>query len=195
MQMLFSDTNFIYIFINQIFENMKSTVVRKTLTVLAFALLCTVVASAQRIAYVDVNRILESVEEYQKAQDELDRTATTWRQEISQDYDKVRGLYNRYQAEQVLLSDEARKQREEEIMNKEKEIRDKQRDKFGPEGELFRMRQELVHPIQDKIYAGIEAYAQERGYDFIFDKSGSAGIIFSNPAYDKTDDILNKLKR
>ncbi|HMO41141.1 MAG TPA: OmpH family outer membrane protein [Saprospiraceae bacterium] len=174
---------------------MKSTVVRKTLTVLAFALLCTVVASAQRIAYVDVNRILESVEEYQKAQDELDRIATTWRQEISQDYDKVRGLYNRYQAEQVLLSDEARKQREEEIMNKEKEIRDKQRDKFGPEGELFRMRQELVRPIQDKIYAGIEAYAQERGYDFIFDKSGSAGIIFSNPAYDKTDDILNKLKR
>ncbi|MBK7873059.1 MAG: OmpH family outer membrane protein [Saprospiraceae bacterium] len=174
---------------------MKSTILKKTLAVLVFAIMFAFVANAQRIAYVDVNRILESVEEYQQAQTELDNVASKWRQDIAQEYDKVKGLYNRYQAEQVLLSDDARKQREEEIMNKEKEVRDLQRDKFGPEGELFRMRQELVRPIQDKIYAAIESYAQERGYDFIFDKSGSAGIIFSNAAYDKTEDILDKLKK
>lgn len=173
---------------------MKSTIFKKTVAVFAFAIAFIFTVNAQRIAYVDVNRILESVEEYQQAQTELDNVASKWRQEIAQEYDKVKGMYNRYQAEQVLLSDDARKQREEEIMEKEKAIRDMQRDKFGPEGGLFKMRQELVRPIQDKIYAAIESYAQERGYDFIFDKSGSAGIIFSNPAYDKTDDILNRLK-
>ncbi len=167
---------------------------KKVLSIVTIALFFVVAAQAQRIAYVDVNRILESVEDYQAAQNQLDQVASKWRQDIAQEYDKIKSLYNRYQAEQVLLSDEARKQREEEIMNKEKEVRDLQKEKFGPEGALFKMRQDLVRPIQDKIYAAIEEYAQERGFDFIFDKSGNAGIIFSNPSYDKTEDILKKLK-
>ncbi len=151
-------------------------------------------ASAQRIAYVDVDRILESFKEYKDAQQELDRIAAKWRQDIAQEYDLIKGLYNRYQAEQVLLSEEARRQREDEIMNREKEVRDLQKARFGPEGELFRRRQEMVRPIQERVYRAIESYATERGYDFIFDKSGAAGIIFFSPAYDKTDDILNRLK-
>lgn len=150
--------------------------------------------NAQRIAYVDVNQILESIEEYRNAQEELDQLAATWRQEIAQEYDKIKGMYNRYQAEQVLLSDEARQQREEEIMNKEKEVRDLQKNRFGPEGALFQRRTELVRPIQDRVYGAIEDYANDRGYDFIFDKSGSAGMIFSNPEYDKTQDVLRLLK-
>ena len=151
-------------------------------------------ASAQRIAYVQVNDILESIQEYKTAQTELDRLAKQWRQEIAQEYDVIKGMYNRYQAEQVLMSEEARAQKEEEIMNKEKQVRELQKNKFGPEGELFKRRQSLVRPIQDKVYAAIEEYAQERGYDFIFDKSGSAGMIFTNPEYDKTEDILKRLK-
>ncbi|MFM8450287.1 MAG: OmpH family outer membrane protein [Haliscomenobacter sp.] len=151
-------------------------------------------AHAQRIAYVDVNKILESVPEYATAQSELDGLAARWRQDIAQEYDKIKGMYNRYQAEQVLLSDEARKQREDEIMAMEKEVRDMQRVKFGPDGSLFQRRQELVKPIQDRIYAAIERYAQEKGFDFIFDKGGAAGIIFSNPTYDKTEDIIRTLK-
>jgi outer membrane protein len=150
---------------------------------------------AQRIACVDVNKVLESIQEYQGSQQELDNLATKWRQEIAQEYDVIKGMYNKYQAEQVLLSDEARRQREEEIMNKEKEVRDMQKTKFGPEGALFQKRQELVRPIQDKVYAAIEAYAQERGFDFIFDKGGSAGMIFSSAQYDKTADILDRLKK
>lgn len=168
--------------------------VKKVFTVLSFVLIFAFSANAQRIAYVDINKILESIEEYQSAQNELDRIASKWRQDIAQEYDAIKGLYNRYQAEQVLLSDEARKQKEEEIMAKEKEVRDMQKDKFGPEGALFKKRQELVRPIQDKVYAAIEDFANDRGYDFIFDKSGSAGIIFSNPQYDKTEDILKSLK-
>jgi len=167
---------------------------KKILAILSLALFVAVSANAQRIAYVDVNTILESISEYQGAQQELDKLASTWRQEIAQEYDKIKGLYNRYQAEQVLLSDEARKQREEEIMEKEKLVRDMQKDKFGPEGELFKRRQELVRPIQDRVFAAIEAYATERGYDFIFDKSGSSGMIYSSPQYDKTSDVMDKLK-
>lgn len=163
---------------------------------LAFSLMClfAISAQAQRIAYVDLNKILNSMESYTQAQSELDRVASNWRQDIAQEYDKIKSMYNKYQAEQVLLSDEARKQKEDEIINKEKEVRDLQKSRFGPEGSLFKKRQELVRPIQDKVYAEIEDYASDRGYDFIFDKAGSAGMIFSNPDYDKTDDIIQRLK-
>jgi outer membrane protein len=148
---------------------------------------------AQRIAYVDINKILESMEEYQLAQQELDRTAKEWRQDIKMKYDEIQSMYNKYQAEQVLLSDEMRKKREDEIMEAERRVRDMQKDKFGPEGQLFEKRKKLVQPVQDKVYVAIESYANSRGYDFIFDKSGNAGIIFSNPRYDKTEDILKEL--
>jgi len=151
-------------------------------------------SQAQRIAYVDVNTILESIDEYQEAQQELDRLASQWRQEIAQEYDKIKSMYNKYQAEQVLLSDEARRQREEQIMDMEKRVRDMQKARFGPEGKLFERRQELVKPIQDRVYAAIEEFASDRGYDFIFDRSGAAGIIFSNPQYDKTEDIVRALR-
>jgi len=150
-------------------------------------------AQAQKIAYVNVQEILDNIVEYQEAQAELDKLANGWRQEIAQEYDNIKSLYNRYQAEQVLLSEEDRARREEEIMNKEKRVRELQRDRFGPEGLLFQRRQQLVQPIQEKVYAAIEAYANERGYDFIFDRSSDSSIIFSNPAYDKTQDILRKL--
>ncbi|PSR13840.1 MAG: hypothetical protein DA408_12010 [Bacteroidetes bacterium] len=167
---------------------------RKPLTLLLGALLfLSISAQAQKIAYVDVQEILENIAEYQEAQTELDRTANQWRQEIAQEYDVIKGMYNRYQAEQVLLSEDARKTREEEIMNKEKEVRDLQRERFGPEGSLFKRRQELVQPIQEKVYAAIEGYAAERGYDFIFDRSSDSGMIYSNPAYNKTEDIIRRL--
>jgi outer membrane protein len=148
----------------------------------------------QRLAYVDVQKLLNSQDDYLEAQKELDGLAQRWRQEIAQQYDAIKSLYNKYQAEQVLLSDDARKQREDEIMSRETEVRDLQKQRFGPEGDLFKRRQELVQPIQDRIFRAIEEYASERGYDFIFDKSSSAAMIFSNPEYDKTEDILNKLK-
>ena len=104
-------------------------------------------------------------------------------------------MYNKYQAEQVLMSEEMRQQQEQEILTKEKDIREMQKAKFGPEGELFKKRQELIRPVQDKVYGLIESYANERGYDFIFDKSSSSGIIFANPQFDKTEDLIQRLAR
>ena len=149
--------------------------------------------SAQRIAIVDITRVLEEMPDYKTAQTELDALAADWRQDIALEYDQIKAMYNKYQAEQVLLTEDARKKKEDEIMEREKVVREMQREKFGPEGQLFRKRQDLVQPIQERVYAAIQDYAEERGFDFIFDKGGTGGLIFSNAEYDKTDDIIRLL--
>lgn len=150
--------------------------------------------SAQQVAVVDVSKVLESVDDYRMAQRELDNIAAAWQRDIAEEYDKIRSLYNRYQAEQVLLSEEQRSEREDEIMEKEKSVRELQRARFGPEGELFRKRQELVAPIQDRIYGVIQEYANSRGFDIIFDKSSEAGLLFVSDRFDKTDDIIRRVR-
>lgn len=149
--------------------------------------------TAQRVAVVDVNSILENLTDYQSAQNEIDQVSAKWRQEIAQEYDKIKSMYNKYQAEQVLLSDEVKIEREDEIMVKEKEVRDLQKRRFGPEGDLFRKRQELVSPIQDQVFTAIEEYAKIKGYDIIFDKAGAAGLLYANDEFDKTDEIKREL--
>lgn len=151
--------------------------------------------SAQKIAIVDIAQVLNSLPTYKQAQEDLDKVAQKWRTDIATQQDHIKAMYNKYQAEQVLLSDDVRKQREEEIMNKEKEVREAQRTKFGPEGELFKKRQELVKPLQDKVYSAIEKFAGEKGYDLILDKSSSSGLIFSNSTYDKTSQVLELVKK
>jgi len=171
-----------------------ATLLKKSVFLLALLVGTNLTASAQRIAYVDIQKVLAEIPAYQKAQEEIDRIAQAWRQEINQEYDKIKSLYNEYQVEQVLLSDEARRQKEEEIMNREQQVRDLQKKRFGPEGDLFKRRRELVQPIQDRVYSAIEDYAEDRGFDFIFDKSGNASMIYTNPEYDKTEDIIRKVK-
>ncbi len=168
---------------------------KKFLSTALFSLLLTGLATAQRIAYVDVTDVLESLPDYQKAQEQLDKIATTWRQEIAQEQDKIKGMYSKFQAEQVLLSEDMKKQREDEITAKEKEVRELQRQKFGPEGALFKKREELVKPIQDRVYSTIEKYAQDKGFDFIFDKGSASGMLYADKRYDKTEDIKALLKK
>lgn len=169
--------------------------IKKILSTALFSLLLTGLATAQRIAYVDVTDVLESLPEYQRAQEQLDKIATQWRQEIAQEQDKIKGMYSKFQAEQVLLSEEMKKQREDEIMNKEKEVRELQRQKFGPEGALFKKREELIKPIQDRVYSAIEQYAVDKGFDFIFDKGSASGMLYADKRYDKTEDLKALLKK
>lgn len=168
---------------------------QKAALAFAFVLCLSFTADAQKIAIVDVQKVLNGMNEYTEAQGELDRIAAGWRQDIAKKYDNIKSMYNSYQAEQVLLSDDARRQREDEIVAAEKEVRDLQKEKFGPEGALFEKRKQLVQPIQEKVYTSIEDYANERGYDFIFDKGGSAGLIFNKADADKTDEIIKRVNR
>jgi outer membrane protein len=167
----------------------------KTLTAFLFCLGFFSLQNAwsQKIALVDINDVLSNMPEYKAAQTELDQLSATWRQEIAVEFDKVKSMYNKFQAEQVLLSAEEKIKKEDEIVKKEAEVRDLQKRKFGPEGELFTKRQEMVAPIQEKVFSAIELYAAEKGFDIIFDKGGATGLLFSTAEYDKTGDLKKKL--
>lgn len=157
------------------------------LTLTSFAL------QAQRFAYVDSKYILESMPEYAEAQAELDELSDQWQKTIEAKYAEIEKLYKAYQAEAILLTEEMKRQREEEIIEKEKAARDYQKAKFGVEGELFSRRQELIKPLQDRIYDAIKELADERSYAAIFDKANNATILYSDPKYDKSETILKKL--
>tara|TARA_B100000609_G_C17209315_1_gene432843 strand:- start:60 stop:569 length:510 start_codon:yes stop_codon:yes gene_type:complete len=148
---------------------------------------------AQKFAYVESDYILERVPEYQSAQEQLDKLTLSWQEEIEQLYLEIDQLYKKYQADQILLTQEMKIKRENEIINKEKAAKELQRKRFGPEGDLFTKRQELVKPIQDKIYNAIQDLATEKRYGVIFDKSGELSMLFADPDLDKSDDILRML--
>jgi outer membrane protein len=150
-------------------------------------------AQSQKNAFVDTEYILDNIPEYHDAQDELDEWSAKWQKEIETLYNEIKALYKKYQAEKVLLPDDIKKEREDEIVKKEAQMKDLQKKYFGPEGELFKKRQELVQPIQEKIYNAIEELAQENHYTFVFDKAGGMTILYGNPKYDISDDVLDKV--
>jgi outer membrane protein len=145
---------------------------------------------AQKYAYIDSQYILDNISEYKAAQQQLDQLSVAWQKDIEAKYGVIDKLYKDYQAEQILLTEEMRRKREQEITNKEKEVKEFQKQKFGYEGELFKKKQELIKPIQDKIYNAVKKIATDQGYAVIFDKSGDLVMLYTNPKYDKSDDIL-----
>ncbi len=168
---------------------------RKLLASLIIALSLSVSSvDAQKIALVDINEVLENLPDYKDAQSQIDEIASVWRQEISQAYDEIKSMYNKYQAQQVLLSADAQKEKEDEIIAKEEQVRELQKKRFGPDGDLFLKRQELITPIQEKVFSAIDDFAADRGYDIILDKGGSTGLLFANEEFDKTEDIKKRLR-
>ncbi len=148
---------------------------------------------AQHFAIVDTKYILEKMPEYKDAQKKLDLTSTQWQKEIDDKQAALDKMYKEFDAEQVMLSDTLKKKREDQLFNKEKEVRDLQRKRFGYEGDLFKLRQDLVKPIQDKVYNAIQQLAVNRMYDAIFDKSEGITVIFADPKLDKSEDVLKIL--
>ena len=149
--------------------------------------------SAQRYAVIDSKYILDKMPEYKEAQKTLGQFSEKWQQEIDQKQAVMDKMYKDYDAEQVMLSDVLKKKREDELYNKEKELRDLQKKRFGFEGDLFKKRQELIKPIQDKVYNAVQKLAAEKQYDFILDKSEGITVIFADPKLDKSADILRNL--
>ena len=131
--------------------------------------------------------------EYTEAQQKLDQFSKMWQQEIDQKSAELDKMYKDYDAEKVMLSDDLKKKREDEIFNKEKALRDLQRQRFGYQGDLFKKREELIKPIQDKVYNAIQKLAVAKLYDFILDKSDGITVIFADPKLDKSDDVLKEL--
>ena len=165
---------------------------RKIIT-LCLLLVLTLAGQAQRYAVVDTKYILDKLPEYKDAQKKLDQVSMQWQKEIDDKQAALDKMYKDYDAEQVMLSDTLKKKREDQLFNREKEVRDLQRKRFGYEGDLFKMRQELVKPIQDKVYNAIQQIAVNRMYDFILDKSEGITVIFADPKLDKSEDVLRAL--
>jgi|SRR3989339_337756 outer membrane protein len=175
-------------------NNHKKLGMKKILVAFAtLLLLTTAVEAQQRYAIIDTKYILSKIPEYRDADKKLQLVGEQWQKEIDDKQAVLDKMYKNYEAEQIMLTDDLKKKREDELFVKEKEIRDLQKKRFGYEGDLFKERQKLVKPIQDKVYNAIQKIAVARVYDFILDKSEGITVIFADPKLDKSDEVLREL--
>lgn len=165
----------------------------KKILIIALVSLFSVATFAQKYAYVDTEYILNNIPIYETAKTQLDDLTVEWKAEIETMKEEIDKMYNDYKSERVLLTEELRVKREEEIMTKEQEMRELQQKYFGKEGMLFKKREELIKPIQDDIYNAIKEIATEGSYAVIFDTANSLNMLYTDPRYDKSDDVLRKL--
>jgi outer membrane protein len=152
-----------------------------------------VMVRAQKFAYVDTQYILDNIPEFAEAQAQLDELSAQWQKEIEAKFAEVDKMYKDYQTQSVLLPDDLKKKKEQEIVDKEREAKLLQKTRFGKDGDLFKKRQELVKPIQEKIYNAIQDIATSNNYAVVFDKGGSLTMMYANPKYDVSDEVLDSM--
>ena len=151
-------------------------------------------AQYSKVDYVDMEKVMDSVEEYKTAQKQLEQQAERWRQEIAREYEQIEAMHREYQTREPLLSDEMRQAKQDEIVAKEKAVRSLQNTRFGPEGELFKKRQSLVKPIQEKVYGIVQKLAKDRGFDFIFTAPDGSTLLYAAENKDLTQEVIKRLK-
>jgi outer membrane protein len=166
---------------------------KKFLFIAIAVVLASASVSAQRYAIIDTKFILDKMPEYKDADKRLALVSEQWQKEIVAKQGQLNQMYRNYEAEQYMLTEDLKKKREDQLFNSEKEIRDLQKKRFGYEGDLFKERQKLVKPVQDKVYNAIQKMAVNRGYDFVLDKSEGITVIFADPKLDKSDEVLREL--
>ncbi|MDP1620826.1 MAG: OmpH family outer membrane protein [Bacteroidales bacterium] len=166
---------------------------KKQVLIFTFIILAGIMAHAQKFAYVDTEYILDNIPQFAEAQSQLDEISVQWQKEIEDKFAEVDKMYKDYQTQAVLLPDDMKKKKEQEIVEKEKDAKNLQRTRFGKDGDLFKKRQELVKPIQEKIYNAIQDIANSNNYAVIFDKGGSLTMMYANPKYDISDEVLDNL--
>jgi len=147
----------------------------------------------QRYAVIDTKYILDRIPAYKEADAKLKVIGEQWQKEIDDLQAQLDKMYKNYESEQFMLTEALKKKREDELFEKEKQVRDLQKKRFGYEGDLFKERQRLIKPVQDKVYDAIQKIATSRSYDFVLDKSEGITIIFADPKLDKSDDVLKEL--
>ena len=165
---------------------------KKVIAVCMFALMA-VAAQAQKFALIDMEYILEHIPAYERANEQLNQVSKKWQAEVEALSIQAANQYKNYQNEVVFLSQEQKKAKQEEIMNKEKEAAELKKKYFGPEGELFKKRESLIAPIQDEIYNVVKDISALRGYSLVLDRSSDAAIIFGSPKIDISNEVLQKL--
>ncbi|NJM24238.1 MAG: OmpH family outer membrane protein [Bacteroidia bacterium] len=148
---------------------------------------------AQRFGYIDTDYILNKMPEFKKAQEEINQLSEAWEKEVQEMDKKIQGMYGAMQAEMVLLTDQMKKERTEAIHKKEAELKEYQKKVFGFDGLFFLKKQELIKPIQDKVWDAVDKVAKQNNLAIVFDKSGQMVMIYTDPRYDYTDFVLDEL--
>ena len=166
---------------------------RVILTVM-FALAALGIASAQKYCVIDSEKVFKSLDEYNQAITSLDELGKAYQAEVDKMYKNVETIYNNYMAQRESLSASTRTSLEQQILQKEQEAQKYQQEVFGENGALMKKRIELIKPIQDKVFAAIEAYAKANGYELVLDKASNASILYNGSAVDHTDAIIKTLK-
>lgn len=166
---------------------------KKILLTAVFALLVGFSSFAQRFAYIDSQYILNHIPDYISSQKELKALSDQWQKEVDARFQEIDRMYKAYQADQVLMTPDMKKRRESDIVEKEKAAKDFQRSKFGPDGELAQRSSALLKPIQDRIAKAVQAIAETEGIDMIFDKNSEVIMLYANPRYDLSADVITRL--
>lgn len=166
---------------------------KRTLLIMAIAILGIAGAKAQKFALVDMDYILRNVPAYEMANEQLNQLSQRWQKEVEALSKEAETMYNSYLADKVFLTDEQVKKREADIVAKEKSATELRYRYFGPEGELYQKRQTLLKPIQDEVYNAVKKVAEERGYQAIFDRASSSDIVYASPRIDISNEVLAKL--
>ncbi len=166
---------------------------KKILLLTIVAMSALINASAQNWALVDMEYILKNIPAYESATQQIEQSSKKWEKEITNLNNEIQTLYKNYQSEMVLLSDEQKKERAQEILNKETEVKELKRKYFGNDGELYKKRESLMKPIQEEIYNAIKDIAEAKKYMRVDDRASSTSILFANPAVDISDEVLAKL--
>ena len=151
---------------------------KKLMMTSLMVLMALTTASAQKFALIDMEYILKNVPAYERANEQLNQVSKKWQAEVEALNTEAATMYKNYQNEVVFLSEEQKKKRQEDIMNKEKQASELRKKYFGPEGELFKKRESLMAPIQEEIYNAVKDISELRGYSLVLDRSGNGGIIF-----------------
>jgi outer membrane protein len=165
----------------------------KRIVLIALIALGFTAAQAQKFAYVDTKYILNQIPEYGQAQEQLKSLTQDWQKEIDAVFAEADQMRKDFQMEKILLTEEMQQERKRAIEAKEKEARDLQQKYFGPDGELFKKRKELIKPLQDQVFNAIADLADRGGYAIIFDKSSDLMMLYTDPKYDRSDQILRQL--
>lgn len=165
---------------------------RKALVMMAM-MLSAVAASAQKFALVDMEYILKNIPAYERANEQLNQVSKKWQAEVEALSTEAQTMYKNYQNEVVFLSQEQKKERQDAIMEKEKQAAELKRKYFGPDGELFKKRTSLMTPIQEEVYNAVKDIADLRGYQLVLDRASDTGIIFGSPKIDISNEVLQKL--
>jgi outer membrane protein len=173
--------------------NLKPIDMKRAIIILIGVFMGIMSVDAQKYAFVDTEYILNNIPNYKAAQEEIDKLSTQYENEVKGLYDAIDKMYKEYQAEKVLLTDEMKSKREEQVVSKERDAKKVQNDYFGEEGLLFKKRQELIKPIQDEVYNAVKDIANEGGYAVIFDSSSGPVMLYTNPRYDVSDQVLQRL--